>query len=291
MPNIQILTADNPLYPPQLREISDPPKQLYYRGNVQLLSRQMLGIVGPRNPSEYGLYAASTLAKELAPYFLIISGMALGIDAAAHRAALEAGHPTVAVVATGLDRVYPAANERLFNQICEKGLVLSEYPLGTAPLAHHFPQRNRIVSGLSQGVLVAEASQRSGAMITARLAMEQGREVFAVPGSIFSEQTDGVHQLIKDGAKLVHTIQDVVDEFNYLIKIPRASRNPEPKPELNLSPDETAILAQLGAAPLSLEDLVQRCGLSVHMVLQSLTLFEMQDVVEQLPGKLFRRKL
>ncbi len=290
--DIGVLYADDELFPSQVLEIHQAPLLLYYRGDVSLLSRAMLGVVGTRKMSDYGRRATEKLVAELAPYFLIVSGMAEGIDTVAHRTTLEAGHPTVSVVGTGLDVVYPTSNTGLFGEIISNGVVLSEFPLGVSGLAYRFPQRNRIVSGLCQGLLVVEAGEKSGSLITARLAMEENRDVFVVPGSIFSPLTYGNHRLIQDGAKLVMSYEDVVTEFSYLIKPARMSPKSEKiiGPDWELTESEQKIWDALGVASVSLDALVDKTELDIAQVLQSLTVFEVRGLVEQISGQGFRKQ-
>jgi DNA processing protein len=212
-----IICWDDPLYPQQLLTIADPPLALYVQGSPQALSQAAVGIVGARNATQQGIANARIFAQSLAEKKVtVISGMALGIDAAAHQGALNASqnpYATVAVIGTGIDRVYPAVHRDLAYRIAAQGAIVSEFPIGTPPLAHHFPRRNRLISGLSRGVLVVEAALRSGSLITARVAGEQGREVLAIPGSIHAPLSKGCHQLIKQGAKLVESAQDVIEEL------------------------------------------------------------------------------
>jgi DNA processing protein len=211
-----LLTLADDDYPRQLLEIADPPPILYLKGRRELLSRPALAVVGSRNATPSGLQNAEAFARNLSDAgFTIISGMALGIDAAAHRGGLAGGGASIAVVGTGLDLVYPARNKALAHELVERGLIMSEFPLGTPALAKNFPRRNRIISGLSRGVLVVEAALASGSLITARQAGEQGREVFAIPGSIHSPFSKGCHQLIKQGAKLVDDANDILTELQW----------------------------------------------------------------------------
>ncbi len=201
-------------YPALLREIIDPPLALFYRGDLTLLTRPLVAVVGSRRASPYGVNASRELARQLATEGIsIVSGLARGIDAAAHQSALSAGGGTIAVLGTGIDVIYPRSHRTLTNDIAEKGLILTEFPPGTPPLAPNFPVRNRVISGLSHGVVIVEATSRSGSLITARTAAEQGREVFAVPGSIFAAGTEGTHRLIQYGAKLVHDVNDILEEL------------------------------------------------------------------------------
>ncbi|HEY2830268.1 MAG TPA: DNA-processing protein DprA, partial [Thermoanaerobaculia bacterium] len=224
-----VITLVDPDYPPILKEIVDPPLALHVRGDRSLLARHAIAIVGSRRASPYAVNAAKHLAAPLASEakLVVVSGLARGVDAAAHEAALDAGGTTIAVLGTGIDLVYPKSNRALFRRIETEGLIISEFPPGTPPLAQNFPIRNRIISGLSLGTIIVEATGRSGSLITARTAAEQGREVFAVPGSIFANGTEGTHRLIQYGAKLVHDANDVVEEIEGLGRI---ANKPDPIP-------------------------------------------------------------
>ena len=216
-PNNHIITCHDPAYPVLLSQLPDPPPLLYVHGSVELLSVPQLAMVGSRNPSRSGQQTAIDFARHLASAGLVItSGLALGIDAASHQGALDVNAPTIAVMGTGLDRVYPARHRELALRIAEQGSLISEFPIGTSPQPGNFPQRNRIISGLALGTLVVEAAIRSGSLISARYALEQGREVFAIPGSIHNPLARGCHHLIRQGAKLVETAEDVIDELGSL---------------------------------------------------------------------------
>ncbi len=281
-----ILTLADPAYPPLLREIPDPPSLLYVRGRVELLTQPGLAIVGSRNATPQGLKSAEDFARVLAQGgFPIISGLALGIDAAAHRGALGAGGSTVAVIGTGADRLYPARNEVLARQIVDSGVIVSEFPLGTPALAANFPRRNRIISGLARGVLVVEAAVESGSLITARLAAEQGREVFAIPGSIHSPVSRGCHRLIKEGAKLVESAQDVLEELQGFALPPSAPVTAAPL----TGSAELQVLAALGHAPCSLDELSQRSGLTADALLAILMGLELEGRVAVLPGNCYQQ--
>ncbi len=210
---INFILIDSPDYPENLKNIFDPPQLLFYKGNIALLNSKIFSIVGSRFSSDNGKKSTQFIVKDLAPYFTICSGMAKGIDTIAHKTAIENHQPTIAVVATGLDQVYPAENKTLFQEIVKDGLVISEYPVGCEPYNFRFPQRNRIISGLAQGVLVTEAALKSGSLITANLALEYGREVFALPGSILNNLNQGTNRLIQDGAKLVLSADDILTEY------------------------------------------------------------------------------
>ena len=283
-PGQHIITLADAGYPPALLEIPDPPNVLYVRGNIALLHRRGLAIVGSRNATPQGMQTAEAFGKALAGRGLsIVSGLALGIDAAAHRGALAAGGDTVAVIGTGADRIYPARNRELALAIAEQGAIVSEFPLGTPVMAANFPRRNRIISGLSRGVLVVEAAPESGSLITARLAAEQGREVFAIPGSIHSPVARGCHQLIKQGAKLVETAADILDELGEDASPPTTPGHaPANEPE-------SALLAALGHDPCPLDDLVERTGSSAELLLPELLDLELSGLVAALPGNRYQR--
>ena len=279
-PDQHIITLADPEYPRSLLEIPDPPTILYVRGRSELLNRQALAIVGSRNPTPQGVQNAERFATAFSESGLLIaSGLALGIDAAAHRGALAANGDTVAFIGTGIDRIYPARNKELAIEIAEKGAVVSEFPIGTPVTAANFPRRNRLISGFSLGVLVVEAAIESGSLITARLAGEQGREVFAIPGSIHSPQSRGCHKLIKQGAKLVETAQDVLEELCWNINHPgnRAPDHPVGVPSVNL-------LAAMGFDPCGLDDLALRSGLTADTLSVMLLQLELVGHVASLPG-------
>jgi DNA processing protein len=282
-PGQHILTLADESYPKALLEIADPPNVLYIRGNPELLQQRGLAMVGSRNATPQGLQTAENFARTLAGKGLcIISGLALGIDAAAHRGALAAGGDTVAVIGTGIDRIYPARNKALAQAIVEHGAVISEFPLGTPALAPNFPRRNRIISGLSRGVLVVEAAPESGSLITARLAGEQGREVFAIPGSIHSPVARGCHKLIKQGAKLVETANDVLEELGNFAA-------PDKPIESSLPDDTPPLLTALGHDPCSLDDLVEYTGQSADQLLPELLMLELSGQIAPLPGNRYQR--
>jgi len=283
-PGQNIITLADAGYPPALLEIADPPSVLYVRGNPDLLHRRGLAVVGSRNATPQGTQTAESFARHLAAQGLcIVSGLALGIDAAAHRGALAAQGETVAVIGTGADRIYPARNKDLAIAIAERGAIVSEFPLGTPAVAYNFPRRNRIISGLARGVLVVEAAPESGSLITARLAAEQGREVFAIPGSIHSPVARGCHKLIKQGAKLVETAQDILEELGNF------AATPMPVAASPAASDESPILAALGHDPCSLDDLVERTGQSADQLLPELLSLELGGSLAPLPGNRYQR--
>lgn len=254
-----IICYEDKSYPPLLRQIDHAPPVLYISGNAALLKQIQIAIVGSRKASYYGKTSAYWMARELAnTNFAITSGMALGIDSKAHEGALDVNGSTLAVVGTGIDQCYPRQNLTLKRRIEEQGAVVSEFPLGMKPLAHNFPRRNRIISGMSLGLLVVEAAARSGSLISARLAMEQNREVFALPGQINSHQSQGCHRLIKDGAKLVQSPEDIIEEFPAIEQTIRASAQTAPtKPfrELKLEAKDRRIIDALKSGPCLLEAL------------------------------------
>jgi DNA processing protein len=301
----RVVTLEDEEYPPLLREIHDPPIALYVRGDLkQACDQPCLAVVGSRRCSTYGVNAAQSLARELAANGLtIISGMARGIDAAAHRGALEAGGLTIAVVGTGLEMTYPREHKKLEDEIVASGAVISEFPLGTPPLPQNFPYRNRVLSGLSLGVMIVEAAEHSGSLITARLAYEQGREVFAVPGNITSQTSFGPNFLIKDGAKLVQHWRDVVEEFPREVKekilgvLPVAPEsdqsNVQPMFEaVGLTDDERKVFDLLAAdVPSHVDQLLISSGLNSSELMAALLGLEMKDRIKQLPGKSFIKRM
>ena len=273
-------------YPPQLLDTTDPPLLLYAHGHIDLLRSESIAIVGSRNPTPQGALNAREFAQALGQAgWVVTSGLALGVDGAAHEGALAVSAGTIAVVGTGLDRVYPRRHLDLAHRIAHAGLMLSEYPLGTPALAAHFPQRNRLIAGLSRGTLVVEAALQSGSLITARLALEAGREVFAIPGSIHSPQSRGCHALIKQGAKLVESATDVLDE----LPAPAAMRpHAAAVAATEAEPDEP-LLAAMGHELMSLDALVARTGWSAQALNTRLLELELTGQVARLPGQLFQR--
>ena len=276
-----IVTLADPEYPQALLNIPDPPLLLYVKGRRELLNRPTLAVVGSRNATAQGLKNAEAFALAVSNAGLCIaSGMAHGIDAAAHRGGLRGASSSVAVVGTGLDKVYPAANRDLAHQLAQQGVLISEFALGTPPLAANFPRRNRIISGLSFGCLVVEASLQSGSLITARMALEQGRDVFAIPGSIHAPQTKGCHHLIKQGAKLVECAQDILEELAHV-----TSASTAPVVEAENHP----LFEHLGFDPVDLDNLSQRSGLTIEALSAILLQLELDGNVATLPGGLYQR--
>lgn len=290
LPGNHILTLADGDYPQALLEIADPPVVLYLKGRVELLNRPALAIVGSRNPTPQGVANAANFAATLTGAGLtIVSGMALGIDAAAHRGALDGGGLTVAVIGTGADRVYPARNRDLAQAISDQGAIVSEFPLGTAALAANFPRRNRLIAGLSQGCLVVEAAARSGSLITARLAADAGREVFAIPGSIHSPLSKGCHQLIKQGAKLVESAQDILEELRWPVAPATGETGSAAAESHPAEPEADSLLAMLGHDPCTLDTLADRAGLTPDALLAMLLQLELEGRVTSLPGGRYQR--
>jgi DNA processing protein len=290
-----LLRQGQPGYPPQLACIPDPPELLYFRGDPAVLSAPAIAIVGSRRPTPAGRATAFEFARRLASHGLVVtSGLAAGIDAAAHRGALAAGGATVAVCGTGLDRTYPEAHAALAAEIAAQGAVVSEFPPGTKPLPHHFPRRNRLISGLSLGVLVVEARHRSGSLITARLAAEQGREVFALPGSIHNPLARGCHRLIRDGARLVETVQEVVAglQADLFAALPWPVVQPRETEALSAGPldrESKILLNACGFEPVDVDILVQRTGFTAASVASMLVMLELRGEVESSAGGTYCR--
>lgn len=297
-PGHACLTLDDAAYPQSLLDITDPPPLLYALGNAALLAApRQLAMVGARTPTAQGERDAQAFAQAFSEAGVtIVSGFALGIDAAAHRGALAATHPqagsTIAVLGTGCDRVYPPRHRELAHIVAERGLLLSEFALGTSPAKGNFPRRNRLISGLSRGVLVVEAATHSGSLITARLAGEQGREVFAMPGSIHNPLAHGCHRLIRDGAKLVETAQDVLEEFGWDTPLPAAepaSANTQDTAAEPAEAPECDILRALGFEIRDFDDLSARTGWPADRLGARLLDLELQGHVARLPGGRFQR--
>ncbi len=282
----QIITLADPGYPQALLEIPDPPTLLYVTGRTELLNQPSLAIVGSRNPTPQGAANAESFGRFLSNGgWCVVSGLALGIDGAAHRGGLQGEGSSIAVVGTGLDIVYPSRHRELAHELAKHGALVSEFPIGTPSKAQNFPRRNRIISGLSKGCLVVEAALRSGSLITARLATEQGREVFAIPGSIHSPLAKGCHYLIKQGAKLVESAQDILDELGYLaVPAPRV-----PVETVDGSDDEKRLLHCLGFDPVGIDALVACSGLTSDNVCAILLLMELAGRVTTLNGGLYQR--
>ena len=296
-PRRQLVTWGSPSYPSLLAAISDAPLVLFVEGDAAALSLPQLAVVGSRNPTPIGRDTAAQFAAHLAMAgFAIVSGLALGIDAAAHRGALDGGGHTIAVLGCGLDRIYPPENATLSRQVVDCGALVSDLPTGTAPIKQHFPRRNRLISGLSVGTLVVEAALRSGSLITARLAAEQGREVFAIPGSIHSPLSRGCHRLIRQGAKLVETADDIFTELGALLAGLRPASRPEgPDGHQDsghaLDKDHEILLDALGFESAAVDDLVVRTGFEAGAVSSMLLILELEGRIAQQPGGSFCRRL
>lgn len=308
----RFVSLDDPLYPPRLAEIYDPPLALFIRGDLHESDQYCVGIVGTRKATAYGLRMAERLGGELAARGLtVVSGMAQGIDAAAHRGALEAGGRTIAVLGSGVDIVFPAEHAELMQRIIKQGCALSPFPMGMKPLKGNFPQRNRIISGISLGIVVVEAPPGSGSLITARHAAEQGREVYAVPGQVGQRNSLGPHALIREGAKLAETVEDILVELD----VPASARQPvrsaktdhesspqpeqaplaalvsvkpaPPAPAPAVSPTEKDVLSVLSPEGSFVDEIAMACRISVSEALSSLTMLELKGLVRQFSGKRF----
>ena len=293
-PDRRMLTLADAAYPAPLLHTADPPVVLYAQGRLDALDAPLvLAMVGSRNPTPQGAQTAHDLACALALQGVcIVSGLALGVDGAAHRGALAAGGLTVAVVGTGLDRVYPRSHRELAHAIAAHGLLLSEFPLGTPPLAAHFPKRNRIIAGISRGTLVVEAALASGSLITARCASDMGREVLAIPGSIHSPQSKGCHALIRQGAKLVETADHVLEEFDHLAppKQPKSPVDADVQPTENAGQDASPpLLTAMGFDPVGLDTLQARTGWSTAQLQAQLLELELDGWIAPLPGGQYQR--
>lgn len=299
---VSVVTLTDPGYPSLLREIHDPPPYLYVMGKLTP-DAACISVVGSRSPTRYGLSMATQLSSELAATGIcIVSGMARGIDTAAHMGALNAAGTTCAVLGSGLARIYPPENMKLAQRIIERGAVISEFPLFAEPEPHHFPIRNRVISGLALGTIVVEAAGRSGSLITARLAMEQGREVFAVPGSITSFKSTGAHNLLKQGATLVEKASDVLAEISHRLAGTAASINPVPaekqtgpearfeKVSASLDTDEVRVLQTLEPYPVHIDEIARRLSLAPGKTAALLLQLELKGLVSQEPGKRFLLK-
>jgi len=286
-----IVTMKDPDYPPLLLEIPDPPPFLYVSGILDGSSNN-IAVVGSRNATDYGISMTKTLCTDLASYNItVISGMARGIDTAAHEGALIGNGKTIAVLGSGLERIYPVQNRDLFKLISENGAVISELPLMAEPDAFNFPARNRIISGISLGTVVVEATKKSGSLITARLAAEQNREVFAVPGSIRSFKSTGTHTLIKQGARLVENAKDIIDELSHILKPGINMKKPGKKEagsvKIRLSQDESQVLKSLDPYPVHIDILSRKLNIDPGKLLGILLKLELRDLAKQSPGKLF----
>ncbi len=292
----RLITLDDSAYPARLAEIYDPPLALFVRGELYQADEHCVAVVGTRRATPYGIHMAEKLGRELGAHGVaVVSGMALGVDTAAHRGAIESGGRTLAILGCGVDVVYPPQNADLMDAIARHGAVVSQFLMGTKPSAGHFPYRNRIISGLSLGTIVVEAPADSGALITARQAAEQGREVFAVPGEVGKRNSEGPHALIREGAKLVETVQDILVELELpaAIRQPRAAEPATVPPHAPVaaspvvSPVEKDILSVLSPSGSFVDEIAAACRISVSEALSSLTMLELRGLVRQFSGKRF----
>lgn len=291
----KVITIQDASYPTNLKAIYDPPQVLYMKGDLVPTDSLAISVVGTRTASPYGKMVAEQLSNHLASKGVtVVSGMAYGIDTAAHNGALNASGRTIAVMGNGLDIVYPARNASLQERIIASGAAISEFPMGTPALRNNFPRRNRVISGLSLGTLVVEAPKRSGALITADYALEQGREVFAVPGQILSEMSGGTNNLIKQGAKLVESVEDILDELPSYAFQPLTEEDlkmEEERIEIQLSEEERAIWKVIGSSQIHIDNISRQAGLPPYKVSAALVMLELKGLVQQLAGKMFTRKV
>ena len=279
---VRVINWHHPMYPPRLREIHDPPPILYLHGDVLQEDERSVAVVGTRNSTSYGREVTSALARDLARSGVtIVSGLARGIDAIAHRAALDAGGRTIAVFGSGLDIVYPSEHTRLAREIAESGALVSEHPLGARPHASHFPRRNRLISGMTLGTLVVEAGERSGALLTVRCALEQDREVFCVPGSIFSPVSQGTNALIQEGAKLVLDYEDILEELNLKVVAHQIEMRGFAQPE---DGNESLLLSHMTHEPIHIDDIRRHAQLPITVVSSTLAMMELKGLVKQVGG-------
>jgi DNA processing protein len=285
---VKIVPFTDSTYPARLRMIPDPPPLLYVKGDIRSEDEKAVAVVGSRSASDYGRRVARDLCRGLASLgFTIVSGMARGIDGTAHETALIAGGRTIAVLGSGVDRAYPAEHQQLYQRISENGAVISEFPLGTRPMAFNFPARNRLISGLSLGVVVVEATEKSGSLITAALALEQGREVFAVPGEVGASRSRGAHRLIRQGAKLVETVDDIMEEIAPQLAARRGDAGSVAKRELpqHLGDEFQKIFGLFQERSLQIDEVIENSGYSPSRVSEILLELELQGYLKQLPGK------
>jgi DNA processing protein len=288
----RVITLKDEEYPKRLRDIYDPPALLYVRGELKKEDELAVSIVGSRKTTPYGRWFTEKVSQELARYGVtIVSGMARGIDSLAHWGAISGGGRTIAVLGCGVDVIYPSENRNLFAKIIDHGAILSEFPIGSPPEGGHFPRRNRIISGLSIGVVVAQASEKSGSLITAGYALEQGREVFAVPGNVGTESSRGTHRLIKEGAKLVESSEDILEEI-----LPQWRRGGEATPKVeaprpDLPEEERVLYELLGETPLHIDVMIRESRLDPGKVSSILLNLELKGLVSQWPGKCFSKKM
>jgi DNA processing protein len=279
--DVHAITWEDPAYPPRLLQIPDPPPVLYVRGQLTPADEWAVGVVGTRRASAYGKTVTVRLATDLAVnHVTIVSGLARGIDGEAHRAALKAGGRTIGVLGCGLDLVYPPEHRHLAHEVVEHGALVSEYPLGTRPEASNFPPRNRIISGLSLGVLVVEAGSKSGALITADFAADQGRDVFAVPGNLYVRSSEGTNRIIQDGAKLITGVEDILEELN----LNMVAQQVELRAVVPETETEARLLQYLSLEPVHVDEISQQSGLPITDVTSNLALMELKGMVRQVGG-------
>ena len=288
----KIISIEDDDYPERLKEIYDAPPLLYVKGNLEYEDRFAIAVVGSRNPSTYGIVSTESIAMGLAQRGVtVVSGMARGIDSLAHKGTLKGGGRTIAVLGSGVDVIYPPENKRLYEDIIENGAVISEFAVGTPPEGSNFPRRNRIISGLSLGVVIIEASESSGALITANLAMDQNRDLFAIPGNITSMRSRGTHKLIRDGAKLIENADDILKEFKYIFgdgdllkpKIFNGHQNIYK----DLSAEQKEVLEYISREPIHVDMIIEESGFASEKVLGILLELELKGLVRQIPGKSF----
>lgn len=284
----QVITLNDPSYPQPLKYTIDPPAVLYCRGKIER-EAVCIAVVGSRRATAYGLDMARKLSQDMARNGVtVISGMARGIDSKAHTGALEVGGKTIAVLGCGIDIVYPRENRELMNKICLSGAVVSEYVPGTEPIPFNFPARNRIISGMSQGVVIVEANEKSGSLITADFALEQGREVFAVPGNINSLNSTGTNKLIRDGAKIILNVADILEELKINHGVCQQLFTEKKLPDVKLSQEERTIAQRLLSGPAHIDTVARDCGISIQLASSVLVMLELSGFVEQLPGKYYK---
>ncbi len=288
---LRLVTLVDADYPPLLREIDDPPFALYVRGRFPIDTARTVGVVGTRRATQYGKLVSARLASQLAlKGVVVVSGLAAGIDASAHQGALDVGGHTVAVLGNGVDVCYPRSNQSLYDRVSEGGTLLSEYPLGTRPAKWTFPQRNRILAGLCRGVVVVQAPARSGSLITARLALEQGREVFAVPGNITTATSAGTNGLLRQGAKLVETIDDILEEFPDLRSMADRSSVESEDTQPKLGDRERRVFDLIGLDPVHVDDIIARADLSPTEASHVLLLLQLEDLIAEVDGGCYVRR-
>ncbi len=284
---VRVLTINDGLYPQNLKEIHDPPPVLYFKGSIIEKDKNSISIVGSRKATYYGKMVAENLSKDLALVGLtIISGMARGIDTAAHKGALSVNGRTIAVLGCGIDLIYPPENRRLAKEIEESGAIITEFSFSTLPERQNFPRRNRVISGLSLGTVVVEAAEKSGALITTDFALEQGREVFAVPGNITSSMSNGTHNLIKQGAKLINTYQDILEEIPGIVTQETNTKEINPE-KYSLSKEDQIIYKIISNEPMHIDEIIEISKLSASKVSEVLLNLELKDLIKEIEGKKF----